>query len=258
MNCHEARRHFMLYFDSEGDAELHLRINDHLAMCPECAAWFAKQARLQAMVEEKLRAVAATAKVWERVLSRAGLVKPARSRRWLRVGGVVAAAALLLLAGVMVWLSTRPDLARLTAQWHEDLSKGRVAPDYASTSDLDVEKYLHQRVTFKVRCPPRKDVGFAVEGAGVCTLADNPTAYLTGHVEDTPVSIFILKADHLVSFPHQWRAVRRDGTHRCQEGAYHMVLRIIDQNAVLVVGQTESQRLEKVLNAYATYPEHEG
>lgn len=35
-----------------------------------------------------------------------------------------------------------------------------------------------------------------------------------------------------------------------------MVLGVIDKNAVLVIGQTEPERLEKVLSAYGTYPDH--
>ena len=54
MNCNEARQHLMLYLDSEGDPELHFRISDHLAMCPECAEWFAKQQRFEQAVNERL------------------------------------------------------------------------------------------------------------------------------------------------------------------------------------------------------------
>jgi hypothetical protein len=34
------------------------------------------------------------------------------------------------------------------------------------------------------------------------------------------------------------------------------VLGVVDQNAVLVVGQTDPARLERVLKAYGTYPDH--
>lgn len=265
MNCHEIRQHSALYLDSEGDAELHFRINEHLAMCPACAEWFHKQGRLEGLIAEKLRAPSApspTPGLWDRVLKAARVTRPAKARRWVLLAGVaagVAACVALVGLGVLWFLPSGPDLARLTASWHEQLSSGSFPVEYASRSDLDVDKYLRRRVTtFKVRCPPRQDAGFAVEGAGVGELADQPTAYLTGHVEEAPVSIFILRAEDLAAFPHQWKAVRREGTHRCQEGAYQMVLRIIDANAVLVIGQTDSRRLERVLNAYASYPDHEG
>jgi anti-sigma factor RsiW len=260
MNCHEARQHLMLYLDSEGDAELHFRINEHLGMCPDCAEWFSKQNRLEGLLAEKLRAGGNTPELWERVLSRAGVVQPARSRAraWLWLSGLAACAAVV--AVLVLWRLSlspappSPDLAKLTSRWHQKLVEG-MDLDFRSASDLEIEKYLRQRVTFPVRCPPRKDAGFAVQGAGVCELATTPAAYLSGHVDRVPISIFVLPADGLSAFPHQLQAVRKDKVHRCREGNYEMVLALIDRNAVLVIGQTESQRLEKVLKAYGTYPE---
>jgi len=133
---------------------------------------------------------------------------------------------------------------------------GEETPQFRSQSDLEVEGYLRQRVAFAVRCPPRKDAGFAVEGAGVFRLADQPAAYLSGHVDAAPVSIFVLPHDSLAAFPHQREALLSEKTHRCQEGQYTMVLGVIDKNAVLVIGQTDADRLDRVLRAYGTYPDH--
>ncbi len=258
MNCHEVRQHFPLYFDSEGDAELHFRINEHLGMCPACAEWFSKQARLEGLIQEKLRSAPAAPQLWDRVLKRSGLVKPARQRRWAWLSGM--AACLALVALVIWWTFFRgpsADLAKLTADWHARIVDGQVEVDYRSQSDRDVERYLRQRVSFPVRCPPRQDVGFAVEGAGVCKLQQQTAAYLTGQVEKAAVSIFILPRDELAQFPHQWQALQQEKTHRCREGAFAMVLRVIDQNAVLVIGQLDQARLERVLNAYGTYADND-
>jgi hypothetical protein len=162
----------------------------------------------------------------------------------------------------MLWIWNRsqalpsPDLAKLTAARHERLVAGEEIPQFESRSDLEVEDYLRKRVSFPVRCPPRKDVGFAVQGAGVCQLAEQPAAYLSGRVDDAPVSIFVMPRDSLSAFPHQQVALLKEKTHRCQEGQYAMVLGVIDKNAVLVIGRTEPERLEKVLSAYGTYPDH--
>src|SRR5262249_2484207 len=133
---------------------------------------------------------------------------------------------------------------------------GEEKPQFESRSDLEVEDYLRKRVSFSVRCPPRKDAGFAVEGAGVCKLGEQPAAYLSGHVDEAPVSIFVLDRDSLAAFPHEQGALLKEKTHRCQEGQFAMVLGVIDKNAVLVIGKTEPARLEKVLSAYGTYPDH--
>ena len=69
MNCNDVRQHWMLYFDSEGDAEMHLRISDHLGMCPACAEWFARQQRFEQGFSERLAAGEATPDLWKRALS---------------------------------------------------------------------------------------------------------------------------------------------------------------------------------------------
>jgi hypothetical protein len=263
MNCQQARQQWMLYFDSEGDAELHLRLNDHLAMCPACAEWFSKQSRLESLLAENLRAAAPTPELWQKVLARSGLFKPARShlRYWL--AGVAASIA----AVIVVWLlwqggsAAAADLSKLSAAWHQKVLDGH-EPEYrpkpkAQDPDKDVDEYLRNRVkTFKVRCPPRKDAGFEVQGAGMCQLGDHPAVYLTGLIDTTPVSILILPRQSLAAFPHQQEAVRLHNKHQCREGPYQMVLAVIDRNAVLVIGQTDAERLDRVLRAYGTYPDH--
>jgi predicted anti-sigma-YlaC factor YlaD len=54
MNCQQARRHWDLYYDSEGAAELHFQLNEHLSSCAGCADWFDKQSRLESLIEQRL------------------------------------------------------------------------------------------------------------------------------------------------------------------------------------------------------------
>jgi hypothetical protein len=264
MTCDEARRHWNLYHDSEGDAELHFQIGEHLAVCPDCAQWFDQESRLEHLIAEKLRSVPETPELWGRVIADCGLTRrPKSSRRWMVFVSIAACAASLLLA----WLGLRAlapspaevDLTQLTASWHERLVDGREPVPFRSQSDLEVERYLRSRVSFPVRCPPRQSAGFAVRGTGVCTLANQPAAYLVGQVGEAPVSIFVLPSASLDAFPHLREELRREKTHRCHEGSYEMAVSVIDRNVVLVIGRMEPGRLLKVLNAYGTYPEtHHG
>lgn len=258
MNCNEARQHWNLYHDSEGDAELHFRVGEHLAMCPECAQWFHQQSRLEGLLVEKLRTPSHTPELWEHVLSQNGLKQPVAARRWTWFAAV--AACLLIAVGLGVYAKRRlepraPELAKLSTEWHRRLESGDETLQFRSNSDLEVEGYLRERVTFPVRCPPRKDTGFVVDGAGVFRIADQPAAYLSGHVEESPVSIFVLPSDSLSRFPVEREALQKVSTHRRQEGPYHLVMAVIDRNAVLVIGQTDSARLDRVLRAYGTYPD---
>ncbi|MEX0641349.1 MAG: zf-HC2 domain-containing protein [Pirellulales bacterium] len=259
MNCNEARQHWNLYHDSEGDVELHFRIEEHLANCPDCAEWFHKQSRLEDMLAEKLAARTPDPELWDRVLVGSGLVKPVGTRRWILFSGMAACAATIAL--FVVWNGGRSssvnteNLADLTSNWHEKLASGREPLQFQSQSDLEVEDYLRKKVSFPVRCPPRKDAGFEVRGAGVCRLADQPAAYLAGHVDMTPVSIFVMSRASLTAFPQDAGAIAGQLTRR-RIGSLESVLGVVDRNAVLVVGQTDPARLEQVLRAYGTYPDH--
>lgn len=257
MNCHDVRQHWSLYHDSEADAETSFQISEHLAMCPECAAWFARQSQLERSIQAQLGSSTATKPLWDRVLTDSGLAQPRPTRRRLLYAGAMIC---LVVAGFLGWPFLTPsahaDLVDLSSDWHEHLVDGQQPVDYRSESDLEVEAYLRQRVPFQVRCPPRKDAGFSVRGAGVCQLASHPVAYLQGAVEEAPVSVFILSRDSLASFPRQEQAILRDTTHGCTHGAYEMVMAVVDRNVVLVIGQTQRKKLERVLRAYGTYPEH--
>lgn len=259
MNCNELRRHWNLYHDSEGDAELHFRIGEHLAMCPDCAQWFAQQSRLEGLLVDKLRAQPATPAMWRKVLGGCGLKKPVPARRWSWFAAVAACA---MIAVAVIWYAlkrgeTPPyDLTVLAAQWHGRLEAGAETLQFSSNSDLAVEDYLRKRVTFPVRCPPRKDAGFAVEGAGVLRLADQPAAYLSGYVDATPVSIFVLPRDSLPALGVHGPVLAQGKMRHHREGPYQVVMAVIDRNAVLVIGETDATHLDRVLRAYGTYPDH--
>jgi anti-sigma factor RsiW len=256
MNCNEARQHVMLYLDSEGDPELHFRLSDHLAMCPDCATWFGKQQRLEQALKERLAAGPASAGLWDRVLARSGVAVPAEARRrWLVFGSVVAAACVLL--AVALYTSGgrhSSELAGIATGWHERWAAGAVTPDLVSASDEQVESYLKGQVPFRVHCPPRKDVNFAVAGAGVRMMKDRPAAFIVGKVDERPVSIFVLARQSLDAFPHdRAHLAQGGGRHRCRERSYQMVSGVTADNVVVVIGAASAETLEKVLNAYGSY-----
>jgi anti-sigma factor RsiW len=262
MNCDEARRHWNLYHDSEGDADLFFRINEHLAACPACAEWFYRESLLEDRVEETLRPGEATPELWRAIVLHAGVEQPQPVRRWFVPAWFTALAASLLLA-IGGWLlfgqsqtasADLPDLAKVTAEYHEKFADGTKPVAFASGSDLEVEHYLRGEVNFPVRCPPRSDSGFLVRGAGVCRNPGCDLVYLVGHVEEAPVSVFVLSRGELKRFPEQVEAVRRTGMHQWREGPNEMLMAEIDQSIVLVVGRTDRERLVRVLKAYGSYP----
>ncbi len=258
MNCNEVRQHWELYYDSEGDSELYLRINEHLAACQGCAKWFFQQAEFEDALTARLAAANPTAEVWQRVLCKTGVARPAVARTWSFFGSLLAlAAAILLIVGVWQFapLQRTPEaLSRLTAVVHRQLTEESKRIEFTSLSDIEVETYLKQRVSFPVRCPPRKDAGFAVRGGGVCTIAGQTAAYVVGQVDRRDVSLFILPAERLDEFAREGDALRRVAIHHCREGEYEMVLARIDRNVVVVIGRSSPERLERIIRAYGTYP----
>jgi anti-sigma factor RsiW len=258
MNCDEVRRHWELYYDSEGDSELYLRVNEHLADCAACSKWFFEQARFEDALAAKIAASTPTPELWQRVLSDARVVEPVATRRWAFFTPILAVAATLLLAiGISQFIEpAEPEhLSALTAAVHEQLASGAEQVQYASASDAAVENYLKRRVAFPVRCPPRKDAGFIVSGGGVCQIAGDAAAYVVGQVDGSDVSIFILPEARLAQFAHERDVLRRETIHHCREGAYEMVLAQIDRNLVVVIGRGRPEQLERVVRAYGTYPE---
>jgi len=257
MNCDEVRQHWELYYDSEGDSELYLQVNEHLAACQDCAKWFFQQAQFEDAVTAKLAAAEPTAELWQRVLSETGVARPAAARGWSFFSPYLAlAATLLLVIGVWQFAPQRPPehLSGLTAVVHQQLTDASKQIEFKSVSDAAVEEYLKERVSFPVRCPPRKDAGFEVRGGGVCTIADGPAAYVVGQVENKDVSIFILPAERLAQFLHERDMLSRETVHHCREGDYDMVLAKVDRNIVVVIGRGSPDKLEQVVRAYGTYP----
>jgi anti-sigma factor RsiW len=262
MNCNEARRHWSLYHDSEVDARLHFQLNEHLAGCSTCAEWFHEQSRVEDLMVQKLRAGSPSRELWDAIRMDGRFTRRRRSTQLLLLCSLASMAALVFVA-LSLWqhgrFSESSRLARLTADLHERLVQGETPTEFASTSDLDVEAYLRQRVAFPVHCPPRSDAGFLVSGAGVCRLSGDDAAYLVGRVAEVPVSIFILPRESLLQFPHDRDVLERETVHHCRAGDAEMVIRQFDRNVVLVVGRTDVGSLRRVVDAYGSYPEdHSG
>jgi anti-sigma factor RsiW len=259
MNCDEVRRHWDLYHDSEGDAELHWQISEHLGDCAECAEWYAKQSRLEDLVSERLARVQVDEQLWQAVLAGSGIMPAVRQRRWMLFSAVFACAATLLLALGWFWnsASDSSNLTALATTWHQGLLDGDNSPSFTSRSDREVEEHLRHEVSFRVRCPPRADSGFNVEGAETLTLAGEQAAVVVGRVDQEPVSVFVLSRDSLAAFPRQAKSMPRDGIQQLHERGFEMAYSVIDRNLVLVVGRAPPARLLRVLKAYGTYPHEE-
>ena len=260
MKCHEVRKLFPLYYDSEGDAELQLRIGDHLAACETCRGWFSRESRQFHEMEERIRGdVEPTADVWSRIeerCERPAVAKVAALRSWPALTAV--AVAILLLAIGLVGLSNRSK-ERLSAQAvsvHDAYVRGAQRPLLSSESVEEIERWLHSSAGFSVRCPPQGQADFRLRGANVRRFGDRTAAHIVGSVRDRPVSIFVLPGDSLAEYPHLRRHLVSEGDrHACREGRYQMVVCIRHGHIVLAMGEDSPQVLNQVLQGYGSYHE---
>lgn len=252
MNCTEARQHWMLFLDSEGEPELHLHIREHIGDCSDCSKWFADQRFVEQQISDVISSGQPTPELWQRLLSQTSVPSLShRRRRWALASALAVAVAVIVVAIVFQFggYSHLTELAHNAADWHEQWQRGNVRPDLESTSDLEVDRYLKARVPFRVHCPPRTDVQFSVQGAGVCFMKDQrQAAYIVGNVGKSPVSILVLDRENLDGFPQ--------GFHHRTEGTYRVASAVIADNVVIVTGTTSPEVLERLLNAYGSY--HEG
>ncbi len=257
--CEQVRRQFELYADSEGSPSTFQGINDHLASCEQCSDWYRKQLRFESDLSDALQVSTPTDNIWDMVEEsvRRSSHEPLRLNRW-----VVASAASLLVT-LLAWImivsvnDDRGQLAQLAFSEHERLANGREPLQIASESDLEVEAFLKRRVAFPVRCPPRQDAGFHVQGGGICSLGTSSAAFVHGVIGKRKASIFILPREELSRFASEWNSLRNQDVLRHRSGQLGLVLGTIDKNLVIVVGQDSADELEKVLRAYGTYPDHE-
>ena len=250
MNCTTARQHWMTFLDNDG-SEMHSRLQEHILGCPDCARWFAARCTVEDRINEAISSGEATPQLWERVTARVKATQPKRRGR-LVPAMLLSAAAVLIVVGVVFRMREQSDaneLAEYAAEWHEQWWNENPRPELESSSDIEVDRYLKARVPFRVHCPPRSDVQFSVQGAGVCLMPDRrQAAYIVGKVGDSHVSILVLDGSKSDGYP------RNELLHR-EAGACRTASAVIKENIVIVTGDSPPEVLDRLLQAYGTYPE---
>lgn len=264
MMCQHCREQLDLHLDSECEPELHLAVLAHLAECPACSAWYARQIRFEEHLRQGLRAGAPTPALWlgiERAVRRETR-RPARRLLTRRASFAAAAVAAGILAALWYGVAPRRDrdaLAEATLGWHEELNSSRAGPEFRSDDREAVERYIRGKVSFPVRCPPRDSAPFRLVGAGYRPLDGVPAVYLLGSCDGELVSIFMLPGASLDRFPHTRSHLARVGDlHGCRMGVNQMVCLRTEANVIVAVGRVRSDRLVGLLEGYRHQEHHAG
>ena len=81
MKCEELQSLYGAYLDSELDARTTLEIQQHLAVCPDCARAFAAEAKIEARITTGLKRGERTPSVWDKIEQQVMTSAEAKSRR---------------------------------------------------------------------------------------------------------------------------------------------------------------------------------
>ena len=260
MRCHEVRKLFPLYYDSEGDAEMQLQIGDHLALCPQCKGAFERQTRYEDALVAVLATGGPSAEIWERIERRVWDAKPRVRFPFFqfRAGRLLALAGGLLLA-LLVWQlagngQSDGQLSQLASAAHQRYVSGGWQAEVQSESVEELEQALRSRAGFAVRCPPQGQAGFRLKGGGVCRLGGHKAVHIVGEVQGRAVSMIVLPGKCLQAFPHMRQHLSAEGqTHRCCEGRYEMVASRLHGHLVVVLGEIDVDVLERILLGYGSH-----
>jgi len=264
MDCNQVKAQWDIYYDSEGDAETHFNIGQHLENCVHCRMWFEGQERVERSLTHAINQPDAknqSAVDWDQVLNGAG-VRVYEStanvgRGTFRVLTALTASILIFFAAWSLLSGSSekiPSLIKESIAIHRFVASGSLRPDFESTSDIEVDRYLVRRASFPVRCPPRKDSGFEVNGAGMYELEGQSVVYVVGAIDSQPISVFVLPKNHVELIPHDKRPMTERQVHFKATPEWGVAYAVVDKNLVLVVGKSTQEKLEKVVSSYGTYP----
>lgn len=255
MRCDEIRRWISPYLDSELDPHTSFEIAQHLETCVACRQAFEAERRLETSLASSLTPDPGTQAAWDRAVRHVGARPAWRLRRWQ--AAVAAAGLVLALAGGWRgWLVAHQDLVRSAIRNHQQYLANRMALDVQSSSPEIVEAFFHEKLPFRVQCP--RDLtsqGIRLIGARLCHLKRVPVAYLLYHVENRPVSVFLLDEAGLAQFRQAERTLGTPGApgRYAESGASVITVRL-PRGAICAVGEVPRATLERLVVAHT--PEH--
>jgi hypothetical protein len=203
MKCHEARRLFFLYHDSELDPRSAEEVNLHLESCPACRDLWSRETRLEEAVPRAAwrSAGALDGFPWGEVEARvrAGRRPIRRARPWLGAAAVL----LLAVAALAIFLRlgragpTVADAVRSAVEHHEKYLSGMSPVQVRGPDPEAVRTFYAGEVGFDVLVPDGRAIGEAAErpaelvGARRCTFLGGPVAYVSYRIGGRDATVIL-------------------------------------------------------------------
>ncbi len=207
MDCLIVRRQIHAYFDRELDLASTMEMDRHLAECSGCQALLGQLTALRAGVREHAMRHAAPAGLAERIRAQAGAATAARARsappvsappaprlrRWLQLGGAVAASALVTWAATALYYASGED-ALFADQLFASHARAVLTEHFADVASSDqhtVKPWLSGKLDFS---PPVSDLagaGFPLIGGRLDYVNERPVAVLVYKHRQHWIDLFV-------------------------------------------------------------------
>lgn len=251
IDCKSIRKYLNQYLDNELTPEINQEVQDHLAQCPGCQAYFEAEAGLEKKLVEVIRQPFPDQDaLWQRSLDSA-INQPHHSI--LKRLVPIASAATVLIAVISFLLllpPSFPDLAYAAAQEHQSFIDNRVKPDITTDSADTLLQHFKERCGVdlsRCACFIQKPDYLLTTGR-LCRINKVTATCLTVNHEKVPISILILSEEDLEYFPQA-----RDKLQEChviyytKVNGFNCAMVRIEQDVLCAIGAVDPEVLEELL-----------
>jgi mycothiol system anti-sigma-R factor len=191
MNCSEVRTRLSAYVDGELTVSEIAAVEGHCLECRQCAALVGAERELRQLLRRQPRE---TAPLELRARIRRGIRREAavgRTRRWLPVAAVAAAAAIVAFVLVPARRTPPPLVADLVDK-HIAYAQIERPAELASTDPREVVEWFQARAGMRVTVPDYSPAGIYLAGARLAEAHERKAAYLLYEKGRTLLSVFMV------------------------------------------------------------------
>jgi anti-sigma factor RsiW len=196
MTCDELRGKLAAYADSELPAAESAELESHLRGCNACAAEAAARFKMKQMIRAAGLFHTPTPEFRNQLQrSIAAGRRPAWLSGWLPRLAVTAAAAVVLIACVALWIdrSQREHSFAELADIHIATLASASPVDVVSTDRHTVKPWFAGRIPFTFNLPELQNTEFTLAGGRVTYFHQNPGAQLLFNLRKHQISVFIFR-----------------------------------------------------------------
>jgi anti-sigma factor (TIGR02949 family) len=209
MSCKLVRRHLGAFVDGELDPATQIEFERHLEACSGCQEHLAFEGSLRQQTRDLLGGVRAPEHLWGRALHRLDEIDEARAEhrslievrpmRWRQTWPIAAAAAAILLIGVVVGLPKSPDYQSAgMLQDVMNLHSQALPSDVQAEAPQEVVRYFQGKTPFPVKPAKFEEPTMQFVGARYIKIGALPAAALYYNHGGRRVTLLVSQSAEIV------------------------------------------------------------